>query len=285
MSDHPIDTPNDTTIVSKDWRNNLPQNVQAWQEVQTSDSPEKFWSQVENMRSRMGQSIRIPGKDAGAEQLNEFYGTLQARVPGLMRSPDPEDEGSIEQVMRSLGKPDDEKGYELGDDVEVSENELHDLRAMAKEIGMTKRQFKKFAKNILGVNRSQIEAANQRLTSEQNALKSDWGAAYDERMNDILNIAEATGASESLLSQIKNKTIDRSTAKWLHQLGKQLGGEAINAHVQDKTMAPQEANESIDEILGNKDHPYWNAHHPGHKAAVDKVIKLHRLANGQAVGA
>lgn len=276
MLDHPSDNPDDTTKLSMDWKNNLPKEVQQWQEVQQSDSPEKFFDQMANMRKRMGQSIRVPGQDAGEEQLNEFYENLQKRVPGLMRTPNPEDPESMEQVMRALGKPEDESGYALED---ATEEELKDLRAMAKEVGMTKAQFKKFAEGMLGANKLGKAQFEERITREQMTLKQHWGAATDERYQDILNIAEATGASEALINEIKNKTIDANTAKWLYQLGKQLGGEAVQAHVQQKQMAPDEARESIDDILNNPQHPYWHASHPDHQKAVDKVINLHRLAN------
>jgi hypothetical protein len=264
-----------------DWKNNLPESVREWQEVKQSDTPEKFFDQVANMRKYMGQSIRIPSKDAGDDQLNEFYNNLQAKVPGLMRAPNPEDDESIEHVFKALGKPDDEKAYTV-DREDVAEAELEDLRAMAKDVGMTKAQFKKFADGMLNINKSAQEKNRAALENEQNSLKSDWGAAFDERLNSVLDIAEATGASNGLVESIKNKTVDAHTAKWLYQLGKQLGGEAVNAHVQQKTMAPEEASETINDILNNAAHPYWDTAHPDHSKAVEKVIKLHRLSNGQA---
>lgn len=279
MHDYPSENNSDTTKLAMDWKANLPKEVQGWQEVQQSDSPEKFFDQMANMRKRMGQSIRVPGQDAGEEQLNEFYQNLQKRVPGLMRTPNPEDPESMEQVMRALGKPEDEQGYTLED---ATEDELKDLRAMAKEVGMTKAQFKKFAQGMLGANKMSQQQLQQQIEREQITLKSDWGAATDERYENILNVAEATGASEQIINAIKTKTIDAKTAKWLYQLGKQLGGEAVQNHVQQKTMDPDEARENIEDILNNQQHPYWHASHPDHKKAVDKVINLHRLANGAA---
>lgn len=273
MNDAPAET---STQLAMDWKENLPEDVRGWDEVKNSDTPEKFFGQVANMRKMIGQSIRVPTAEAGKEQLEEFYKKIETKAPDLMRKPNPDDPESLESVMRALGKPENEDGYTL--DAEVSSAELADLRAMAKNVGLTKTQFKKMAEGMLGANKMANSQFQQQLEKEQGALKSEWGAAYDERFDNLLNIAEATGASDGMLEQIKNKTIDAHTAKWLHQLGKQLGGEAINAHVQEKTLAPEEASEKINDILNNPQHPYWLQGHPDHKKAVDKVVNLHRLA-------
>jgi hypothetical protein len=284
MQDNPVDSPKDTTKLSMDWKNNLPEEVQGWQEVQQSDSPEKFFDQIANMRKRMGQSIRVPGQDAGEDQLNEFYNNLEEKVPGLMRKPNPEDESSIEAAFRAMGMPENPEEYTLQKD-DVTDAELKDLQTMAKNIGMTKKQFNKFSEAMLQINRNSSKQFQENIDSERNALLNDWGAATDERMNEILNIAEATGASPAMVEAIKNKTVDAHTAKWLYQLGQQLGGEEVNAHIQQKTMAPDEASESINDIMNNSAHPYWDASHPDHDKAVQKVIKLHRLASGEKMSA
>lgn len=266
-----------TQVHAGNWKEFLPKPVQEWQEVQQSDTPEKFFDQVANMRKFMGQSIRIPSHDAGQEQMDQFYNRLQEKVPGLMRTPNPEDEKSIEHVMRALGVPESDKEYSF--DGAATEDEIGGLRAMAKDLKLTKSQFKKFAESMTSANQIQREKNTQALDAQRQALQKDWGAAYDERMENVLNIAEATGASKHMIEAIKAKTLDADTAKWIYQMGKQLGGEAINAHVQQKNMSPSEASENISDILNNQAHPYWNSDHPDHKKAVDKVINLHRLAN------
>ena len=276
MNDAPAEA---STQLSMDWKQNLPKDVQGWDEVKNSDTPEKFFNQVSNMRSMIGQSIRVPSKEASPEQMEEFYKKVEAKAPDLMRRPNPEDDESMEAVMRALGKPENEEGYTL--DAEVSEAELADLRNMAKNVGLTKAQFKKLADGMLGANNLIKQQSEERISKERESLQKEWGAATDERFNDLLNIAEATGASPQMIEQIKNKTIDAHSAKWLYQMGKQLGGEAINAHVQEKTLAPDEARERIDDILNNPQHPYWLASHPDHQKAVDKVINLHRLSAAQ----
>ncbi len=38
-----------------EWYSSYPETVQAWDEVKNSDSPEKFWDQMTNMRSLIGR--------------------------------------------------------------------------------------------------------------------------------------------------------------------------------------------------------------------------------------
>lgn len=272
----PIATNDSTQVHAGNWREFLPPSVQDWQEVKQSDTAEKFFDQVANMRKFIGQSIRIPTQDAGQEQMEQFYNRLQEKVPGLMRTPDPEDAQNMAQVMRTLGVPDDDSEYNF--DGAATDEQVSGLRQMAKDLGLTKKQFKKFAETMVGAETLKSQQSESAINTTRQELQKQWGAAYDERMQDILNIAEATKAAPQLIQAINDKTIDANTAQWLWQMGKQLGGEAINAHVQQKQLSPAEASENINDILGNSAHPYWNADHPGHKAAVDKVLNLQRLA-------
>jgi hypothetical protein len=63
-----------------DWKTSLPEPVQGWDEVKNSDTPDKFWDQVTNMRSHLGQSIRIPGQDAGDDDWKAFNEKMIAKV-------------------------------------------------------------------------------------------------------------------------------------------------------------------------------------------------------------
>jgi hypothetical protein len=44
-------------------------------------------------------------------------------------------------------------------------------------------------------------------------------------------------------------------------------------------LTPGEAKMRISEIMNNREHPYWVTSDPGHKAAIERMLELHKLAN------
>ena len=48
-------------------------------------------------------------------------------------------------------------------------------------------------------------------------------------------------------------------------------------------MTPPDAQLALEEILGNRQHPYWNPHMgQSHEAAKTRVLELTKLANPEA---
>jgi len=275
----------ESTVMSADWRNNLPEKVRGWDEVKNSDTAEKFFDQIANQRSLMGQSIRVPGEDAGEESMSAFYEKLRSKVPGLMRSPDPDDADAVNHVLEALGKPVDVDGYRLDDSANVTAEQLAELRGIAQEAGLTKAQFKSVAGKILNTNKESNEATEAHYKDQTDALRSEWGAAYNERLGLAKDIAERTEAPESLLKAIEEGKADAATVKWVYQLSKQLGGESATSGVPVETtrgkatLTPAEANNVIDDVMNNSKHPYWINSHPNHDSAVQTMVGLRRLVD------
>ena len=49
--------------VNNDWRTSLPESVQTWEEVQTSQDADSFWNQLSNQRALIGRSVQVPGAE------------------------------------------------------------------------------------------------------------------------------------------------------------------------------------------------------------------------------
>jgi len=95
------------------WSAGLPENVQEWDEVRNSDTPEKFWGQVTDMRKFLGQSIRIPGENASSEDLAAFHDKLTSKVPGLTHVPDFKDAEAAGKFYSAIGRPEKQDEYKL----------------------------------------------------------------------------------------------------------------------------------------------------------------------------
>lgn len=264
-----------TTHVNSNWRDGVPEFAREWDEVKNSDTADKFYQQVEGQRKLLGQSVRIPGADAGADQMAEFYQKIQSKVPGLMRTPDLDNAELMKETMARLGTPEDATGY--GDVENMETARLSELRDLAHGAGLTKGQFKKLAAQMQGTDKATVELGQVAQKEQKDMLSREWGAALDVRSKQAVELARQTGAPKKLLEAAEAGTIDADTMVWLHGMSKQMGIEAPTISNQGSgVMAPAEATEQISDMMNNKGHPYWDNSHPGHKKAVDKMIDLQR---------
>ncbi len=263
-----------TNVGLVNWREHVPEFARTWEEVTQSETADAFYKQIENQRKMMGASIRIPGEDAGTEQMGEFHQRLIDKVPGLMKTPDYSDADSNLETLTRMGAPGEAKGY-VG--VEgMSEDRLAQLRETAFNTRMTKTQFKKYAEQAHEQDRTAREAGEAKAQANKDALQKQWGAATDIRREQAAVLAAKTGAPKSLVEAVEAGLADVETMAWLHGLGKQLGMEESTLRKQSDVLAPVEIDNKIEDIMGNVEHPYWNSSHPKHQAAVDNMMKLRR---------
>lgn len=256
----------------KNWRDSVPEFAREWDEVKNSDTAQKFYEQIDNQRKFMGSSIRIPGEDASTDAMNEFYGKIQSKVPGLQRTLDITNEDTVRETFTKLGLPAEASGY--GEIEGMSGDRLGELRGFAHDIGMTKIQFDKFASKTHAIDVEKREQLDSQQAAHKDDLMKEWGAATDIRREQAAVLAQKTGAPKSLVEAVEAGVADVETMIWLHGLSKQLGMEASTLTKQNDVMAPAEIDGKIEDIMNNRDHPYWNDSHPSHKKAVDQMFQL-----------
>lgn len=269
----------DSTIVSMDWREAVPESAREWDEFKNSDTAEKFFDQIGHMRTHLGNSLRVPSEDAGEETWSEFYEKVQRKAPELMRKPNVDDDSVMSEVFGSLGKPDTPAKYDLPefDDYSVSEERAQTLKEMAHKANLTKKQFKAMLGEMLSVERETGIAGNEAFEADRKSLLSEWGEAVESRTNIAAKVAEQTGAPEALVKAVQEGRADKATMQWLYGLSKQMTVEGSPmadeiAHVD----SPADIQGKIDDMMNNQSHPYWDSSHPQHSAAVEKMIELRR---------
>jgi hypothetical protein len=267
------------------WMDSLPEDVRGWDEVKNSDSPEKFWGQVANMRKFLGQSIRIPSEDAGTEDWQKFYGKLTAKVPGLMPKPNTDDEAAYEGIFKALGFPEAPEGYKPPEFEQegLDMAPVESFRKVAHKHKLTQAQFEGIVKDMTATNLESVEAQKAAVKENQKKLYEAWGAKFDTNMRLIQGVVQKTDAPPKLVEAIVDGRVDYETGLWLEKMGRALGGEKVilgnDRDPSNNIMTPAEAKERISEIMNNTGHAYWVAHDPGHKAAVKRMLELQTLAN------
>jgi len=267
-----------------DWRSSLPEDLRDAPNFKDIEDVGSLAKQFVDLQSYQGNSLRIPGEDASAEDVSKFHQKVLAKVPTLMPTPDLENDEVLDSVYTRLGRPEDATGYQIPKvdtgDIEMDMTMADVLKPIAHKYGLNQKQFAGIVADMTATNaQAAVEMRNQQAQNTA-ALSKEWGAAYTERVNKAANVAQATGAPAVLVEAVKNGQAGAETMKWLYSLSQSLGGEVqnmVNA-AGAPTMTPDEASMRISEIRNNKEHPYWITSDPGHKAARKKMRELHTLA-------
>jgi len=194
-----------------------------------------------------------------------------------------------------LGRPEEATGYKFepvegmdpalvpADTVTSYQNEAHRLGLSQRQAAGLHSWFMKDAQaSSQGVNDS-IESASK---ANDEALKSEWGQSYDEKM-DLAKQAVNEFGGDDLKSAMDETGLgnDPRMIKAFAGIGRAMsddklyasGGEAGTGYKQ----SPSEANAEINQLLGDKEFlaTYQDNQHPGHVGAVEKMMKLHEAAN------
>jgi len=269
----------DPAVVIEDWRTNLPDDVQTWEEVKNSEDPGAFYKQMGDMRSMIGRSVQIPGPEASTEARQAYLQKVMEKTPEIMLRPNGE---NMAEMYVALGRPETADKYtapESTEEIPVDAASVNVFSSLALEAGLNQAQFDII---VNGMSKNQATAMSEALSQRGEglqALRGEWGLAFDQRQATAQKFANDFFPHIGEISKLGAVEI---TA--LYNAGKAMSGEG--APITDEpgdavsAMTPQEAQSTINEIMANKDHAYWNPRHPGHKAAIDKVVKLHEFKNG-----
>lgn len=273
-----------------EWVETLPQDIRDWDEVKNSDSPEKFWDQMVNMRSRMGSSIRIPSNDAGEEDRKAFHEKLKEKVPGLMETPNFDDEDTLTELYGKLGRPAEAKDYATpefknskGEVIKnINTSIIDSFKEQAHKAGMTQAQFKHAVESFVSPNLIKYEEVQSKAAEDRQALATEWGMATERNSKMVENFLKHTDAPASVLKAIETGSMDRTSMLWFHKLASESvkGPGSFQEDDSNKgVMTPEEATLKISEIRKNKDHAYNNKMDPGHAMARKVMRDLYLIKN------
>lgn len=269
---------------SGNWRDALPDEIKADASLANFQDIGQMAKSFIDMKSYQGNSIHIPGEDAGEDQREAFINKLLDKAPNVMMRPDFNNIEQSKEFYRTLGMPEKADGYEFTPPKgkKIDEDKVNQFRTLAHDVGLTKIQFDKFISAVTesDINESAAAEASQKESME--ALNKEWGMATPERMSQALSIAERTGAPDHLIESIKEGRMPVDMVKWFHSLSVSIGDEGNNLGnlppTNNGVMTPAEAKEKVDEIYKNRDHPF----HKGDKEAMKRMIELVGFANPEA---
>lgn len=263
------------------WQEAVPEFAREWNEVKGAENMEALFNRIGEQRTFIGNSIRIPTEDASPETVEEFNRKMIDKVPQLMKTPDLDDPDSINQLMQRLGMPENVEGYANveGEDLKFKEGQMTELKTMALDLGLTKKQFEKLATKIGSEAGQNSSLQNDQIKAETDKLQTEWGLSAEAKYQQTLNFVKQAGAPQDLIDGLVNKQINAATVVWLNSLATGMS-EQTNItsqpnHASGAALSPDEAQSRINEMLSNSDHPY----HRGDPAARKKMHELMHFAS------
>lgn len=263
-----------------DWRASLPEDIRGSKVFDSVQDVNSLAKQFMDAQSHIGNSIRIPGEDAGQEAIDAFHAKLMNKTDLMVKPTNAED---YTKVFESMGKPVDGKGYTIP---EGTEGNFDHLREMAINANMTNKQFESMVQSVAALDASALASNQAAQTESRSKVESEWGAAFDQNTSQAIALLEATGAPESIVTLAKEGNIDGDSLRWFHALSQKMSGGATPNAVGDdghaQVMTPSEAESQLHEMMSNKDSPYWNTSDRRHKEYQDKAMGLRKLKKGKA---
>lgn len=246
-----------------DWRASLPDDIKGEESLKViHDIPSLAKSYLNAQKMIGADKIGVPSKHWSDDDWQMFY--------------------------NKIGRPELDK-YEvaLPKDAKFIDPELvKELKPIAHKMGVMPKQLEKIvewyeAKN--GANAKQAEEATlKEIETNLGNLKKEWGVAYEDKLNYAKNVLKEHAPPE-LIDLINKDPITGNNPhliKLLNKVGEILykegnipeGGTTSGKHT------PEEALRMAHVIMGDSAHPYNNAEHANHKAAVKEVNDLMAMA-------
>ena len=240
--------------------------------------------QYVDQQAFLGNSIRIPGEDAGDESKKEFMDKLLKHAPGLMYRPDPSDEQAMKDFWATAGVPDSPDKYDLG---ELPEGVSEDFVAQSKELGhkygLTSQGLKAYVEDQVALQTAQNEAMTEAQTEDLKALSQEWGQATESKLEDISRFAQEMDFPDTFKEALSQNAVGSDWLKAMDKVIQQFGGlkedqEGSFQKGKNQIDTPAEVMQKIAEIEANP--AFRKTGDPRYKGLVEKRMELLKKLNG-----
>lgn len=178
-----------------------------------------------------------------------------------------------------LGRPKEGKDYDLAIPQGAKAAEFMDKwsRETFHKLGITSRQATELSKSYQALEAAQAaEAAQadiQRFAEEDKALKTEWGAAYADKMAKASAAARGLGIKGEVIDALQSKAGYSDVMKMFAHISEKIGEDAFISGDKTNTgnkLTPDEANAELNRLSRDKEFmaSWMDKSHPNHAAAV-----------------
>lgn len=278
-----IETSQPTTAIPADSMSFIDQQLRDNPSIKEFKSVNDLAKSYVHAKQMIGSSIRIPTEDAGDDQRNEFYKRLET-VPGVMRF-DPDKPDAVYDKLGRPSKP-EEYGVNYPENLAADATVKTSFLNTAHQLGLNTKQ----TQALLDFQSSYVENQNKEMSSKVAAyhsqLKQQFGADFDNRVRAANEAVKIWGAKYPELNTLMSNPLVANNPA-LVSIFAELGKQAVEGKlpgVQSNIsfgLTPGEAQDKIDEMRSNRQHPMHDPKSPGHEAALEKLTKLYEIAHGK----
>jgi hypothetical protein len=188
------------------------------------------------------------------------------------------------------GRPSEAKAYDVPEFKDVPEpirmqqDGIEAFKAKAHELGLNKKQFAGLfgLYNEFGMNsyNQQMEKVSNDRSASETALRSEWGAAYDTKVDQAQQVINKFFTGKNIHPAFNILSSDKGFVAAMSEIAGNLTEDTIKGQSRN-TLTPNEASAEINSMMGDSKHPLHNDMHPEHKAAVDRLIELRQYAEAR----
>lgn len=249
----PAADPNAQSFEAPAWLKGVPEELVKEPSVKNLPDLQSLVKSYVSAQKMIGaEKVVIPKKDATAEQWGEFY--------------------------KKIGLPEQLDKYNITkDESSLLEPTFFDaFKEAAFKNGILPHQAQGLLSTFDNIAKTNTEkfSAEAKAQAENNitALKTEWGDAFGSKLEIIKETVDKFGGDD-LRSVLQNAGLATNPiiAKAFLQIGENLQEKAPKGL---EAKSPGQVKQSIDEIMGDRNHPYHNPSHIGHAAAVREVEAL-----------
>lgn len=239
------------------WKDSLPDDLKAEKALESiQDIPGLAKSYIHAQKMIGSDKIPVPNKYATDEDWQAVYA--------------------------KLGRPESPDKYEFkfDENTSIDENALKGFKEAAHKHGLLPKQAEGIMNFYNEMTQNYIQDLNSkseqgRMNAEK-SLKKEWGAAYDNKLQQA-----GTVANKYLNNEFSNLTLSDGTRVGDHpefikafaNIASELGEDKLIQANGPQYMTPKEIDKQVRE-LQQPGSAYWNKNHPGHAAAVQEVQDL-----------
>lgn len=160
--------------------------------------------------------------------MEKFVGTPQERLISIPKDEDAEGWG---KVYNRLGRPEKPEGYKIGAPEKGDPEFAKWAQGTFHELGLTGKQAEKlvgkWGEYVEGISQKQTQGLEGKVTQDAQALKQEWGAAYEQNSAIVDKAAREFGIGEQQLLALRSALGAAGAMKMLHNIGSRLGEDSF----------------------------------------------------------
>jgi hypothetical protein len=239
------------------WRSGLPKELQDLPEIKRYKTLDDFAKGHVEQSKFVGKSIQVPDEKADQKTWDAFY--------------------------TKLGRPEKPEGYKFnipaGAEKYADKEAQATFSKLAHSVGMTQKQIDAVVKYQGERIMQSKETIGGNYAETVKELKEAYGGAYDRNLGIAQRFVREVGGKD-LIDYLDATGLGNHPAlvKAFVKAGTLLVEDGVINDDIEGQVGPSAAKDEIAEIMGNRQHAYWNTGDPGHADAVRRMKQLHDIA-------